>query len=289
MAITALPSLDRTSATFRDDLDDFFLTDLPTFSTEAEAARVAIVASETAASTYATTATTQAGLAAASATQAAGSATAAGATIWVSGTSYVVGNTRFSPIDAQTYRRITNGAGTTDPSADPTNWTRVLLNNSALILLATVTPTAAANIDFLTTFSSLYNNYLIIGDGIKMAADDGVSLRLAVAGAADTGSNYYNSAVTSSIAVNTAATVRSAGTGTSFMIQVLNANTAATVKSVLATATWNSTVAGPVYTDSDIGASYFAASIVSGFRLFGALGSNFSAAGKILVYGYTNS
>lgn len=63
MAITALPSLDRTSATFKTELDTFFLTSLPTFSTQAESARLAIVASEAAAAASASTATTQAGIA----------------------------------------------------------------------------------------------------------------------------------------------------------------------------------------------------------------------------------
>lgn len=48
-----------------------------------------------------------------------------GATGWVSGTTYAIGNARWSPIDSQVYRRKTNGAGTTDPSADPTNWAAV--------------------------------------------------------------------------------------------------------------------------------------------------------------------
>ena len=39
MTINALPALDRTSATFKTDLDAFFLTELPAFSVEAEAAR----------------------------------------------------------------------------------------------------------------------------------------------------------------------------------------------------------------------------------------------------------
>lgn len=64
--------------------------------------------------------------AAASATSAAGSASAAalasGVTIWVSGTTYAIGDCRFSPINSGTYRRKTAGAGTTDPSADGTNW-----------------------------------------------------------------------------------------------------------------------------------------------------------------------
>ncbi|NBQ67525.1 MAG: hypothetical protein EBU46_01320 [Nitrosomonadaceae bacterium] len=43
-------------------------------------------------------------------------------TIWVSGTSYTAGQVRYSPIDFLNYRRKTNGAGTTDPSQDPTSW-----------------------------------------------------------------------------------------------------------------------------------------------------------------------
>jgi hypothetical protein len=42
--------------------------------------------------------------------------------IWVTGTSYTIGQKRYSPIDLKTYRRKTNGAGSTDPSADSTNW-----------------------------------------------------------------------------------------------------------------------------------------------------------------------
>jgi len=75
MAITPLPSLDRTDANFKTDVDTFFATELPTFSVEVEAARVAIVASETAAATSASTAATQAGNAA---TEAGNAATQAG-------------------------------------------------------------------------------------------------------------------------------------------------------------------------------------------------------------------
>ena len=47
---------------------------------------------------------------------------AAGATIWVSGTTYAIGDVRYSPANQKIYRRKTAGAGTTDPSADSTNW-----------------------------------------------------------------------------------------------------------------------------------------------------------------------
>lgn len=44
------------------------------------------------------------------------------AALWVSGTTYAIGDVRRSPANGYPYRRLTNGAGTTDPSADPTNW-----------------------------------------------------------------------------------------------------------------------------------------------------------------------
>lgn len=72
-------------------------------------------------------ATTQADNAAASAAAAdlsvIAAAAATGALLWVSGTSYTAGTSVvYSPINFLTYRRIVSGAGTTDPSLDPTNW-----------------------------------------------------------------------------------------------------------------------------------------------------------------------
>lgn len=47
---------------------------------------------------------------------------ASSASIWISGTTYAIGDVRFSPIDFLSYRRKTDGGGTTDPSIDTTNW-----------------------------------------------------------------------------------------------------------------------------------------------------------------------
>lgn len=47
---------------------------------------------------------------------------ALGAVAWVSGTTYAVGDVVYSPINSLSYRRLTAGAGTTDPANDPTNW-----------------------------------------------------------------------------------------------------------------------------------------------------------------------
>jgi hypothetical protein len=77
MPIAPLPALDRTSATFKTDVDAFFGSSLPAFSVQAEAARAAIVASEAAAVAAAGTATTKAGEASTSAGNASTSATTA--------------------------------------------------------------------------------------------------------------------------------------------------------------------------------------------------------------------
>jgi hypothetical protein len=116
------------------------------------AAQVALAAAQVSLATdQVALATTQAGIATTQATAAAASALVAGATLWVSGTTYAIGNVRYSPANGQTYRRLTAGAGTTDPSADTTNWVIVNGITSEAILLTTnnlptVRPTL--NLDF---------------------------------------------------------------------------------------------------------------------------------------------
>lgn len=56
----------------------------------------------------------------------------AGAVQWVSGTSYAVGAAVWSPVNFEVYRRKVAGAGTVDPSADPTNWALTGTNASAV-------------------------------------------------------------------------------------------------------------------------------------------------------------
>lgn len=61
-------------------------------------------------------------------------ATAAGfgVTLWVSGTTYAQYALVYSPSNLQTYRRISAGAGTTDPASDATNWAPVNPRNTIL-------------------------------------------------------------------------------------------------------------------------------------------------------------
>lgn len=129
------------------------VTDTPsTFATKAAAMVIAQVAEVTELNTFGTqvnatavtmnadaaTATAQAAASSASASAAAGSATAAaagaGTSLWVSGTTYTaITSIVVSPIDYRSYRRTITGAGTTDPSADATNW--VLISAGTLPML----------------------------------------------------------------------------------------------------------------------------------------------------------
>lgn len=123
MTITALPTPPNRAlpGTFA-DLGDAFLGALPTFATEANALEANVDALEAAAAASAV----------AAAASASASAASASAPIWVSGTTYAIGNVAWSPINAQSYRRITAGAGTTDPSIDGTNWTLIYAGNNSI-------------------------------------------------------------------------------------------------------------------------------------------------------------
>lgn len=166
---------------------------------------------------------------------------------------------------------------------------------AGLTPLATLTPTAAANVDFLSTFTSGYDSYIIIISGVKPAANDTLLLRLATAGSADTGSNYlisnnwqggatFNTAATS---MALAASVLAAGTGLGLTIVVTNANDATNIKTISFYGVAQ-TGATPDYIAIANQGVYKAANTVSGGRLYWSGASNFSATGKVRIYGYTN-
>jgi len=121
--ITALPTPPsrNDSATFS-ARGDAFLGAFPTFRTETNA--VATVTYNNAVEVASNTSTVAANTTLAQ-NAASSAAASAGASIWVSGTTYSIGDVRYSPANGQIYRRLTAGGGTTDPSADGTNWTNV--------------------------------------------------------------------------------------------------------------------------------------------------------------------
>lgn len=134
---------------------DAFLGALPTLATEinivAGEINTAAASAASSAASAGTSATTAYNQAQAAATSAASAAAAGGASLWVSGTSYVLGNVVWSPLTYLSYRRKSNGAGTTDPSLDTTNW--------ALIGAPSTFPTTAINSN---TTAAASNHYILL-------------------------------------------------------------------------------------------------------------------------------
>lgn len=166
----------------------------------------------------------------------------------------------------------------------------------ALTLLATLTPTAAANVDALNTFSSTYDNYLILGQGLLPAANDSLLVRFAAAGTTDAGaSNYYSTSVETGTPITSAGSsigvggaVLAAGLGLSFVLHVSNANDATNAKA-LSGKVVHQTNATPGWLFIGAHGAYIATNAASGVRFLWSGGSNFSATGKIRIYGYNNT
>lgn len=153
MSVTPLPPApNRNDPTNFPILADPFMSALPTFGTECNALQVDVNAQQVTATNAAGTSTAQAVIAttqASIATTQAGIASAAvasgsGSPAWVSGTTYVVGNVVYSPSDFRSYRRITAGAGTTDPSADNVNWFLVSNGPSGCLIIHEQQPSGTA-------------------------------------------------------------------------------------------------------------------------------------------------
>lgn len=169
--------------------------------------------------------------------------------------------------------------------------------NSSYQLISVNTPTAAANFDRLTDFTSSFSNYRIYLNGVTPNGNDTLLMRLASAGSADTGSNYITRVAsagttsgtgTSITLTGTLLTSGSSGKGASGYIDVCNANDTARLKAVEWKLTSETSVAG-TYGIDNYGSGYIAANAVSGFRLYWSGGSNFAAQGSILVFGLRNS
>ena len=116
---------------------------------------------------------------------------ASAATKWVSGTTYAEGVVVWSPADFASYRRKTTGAGTTDPSADSTNWAKLSASGGSWVLLSTVTASNSTTVDVETTFDSTYDEYVVVITGYRASVASGdLRARLKIGGAYDTASNY---------------------------------------------------------------------------------------------------
>jgi hypothetical protein len=198
----------------------------------------------------------------------------------------------------------------TMPSADGTNGQFLQTNGSgtlafatpaagAMILLADTAPTAAANVDFLNTFTADYDTYFITLQSI-MPASSGrtLNMRVAVGGSAQSSANTYRSATpsianltfnaTSANLLMGSGTLDSTGNGFTGYIRLHNANGSG----------WKTGEIFALYqTPSDTTILSYAgmwvysgSSALSGVTFFlDNGGGNFAAQGRIRVYGIKNT
>lgn len=169
------------------------------------------------------------------------------------------------------------------------------VTNPGLVLVAgPFTPTAAANIDFLTAFSAAYDDYKIVFEGINPGSNvnDTINMRLAVAGSADTGSNYLfvnannsSSTAATSWVLNGGFSV-SGNRGANFEIIVTNVNTTSATQMKGGVILGSDLTGSPLAVSAQIkGAAYINTAAVTGFRLFLSGGTSFAAQGIVKVYG----
>ena len=139
-AINALPTPPSTlSPGDFDSRADAFLGALPARATEMNASGT--VTYNNAVDAYNNAVIAQ-NSAASAASASATAVSAAGAPAWASGTTYAIGNPVYSPLNRMIYRRLIAGAGTTDPSLDPTNWAGV---DTSLVVFVVSTASASAS------------------------------------------------------------------------------------------------------------------------------------------------
>ena len=226
--------------------------------------------------------------------QANAATTAVDAAPWTSGAIYAVGDVRYSPVNLQSYRRRTAGAGTTDPYLDYANWTAI--SGSASILLATFDAAGAANVDIEGMFDTGYDTYEIVISGWRPTVNgEQIRARFKIGGAYLT-TNTYASAV-----LNLAPGAAPANVGLASQSSALISNgvggggTGKYDGTVRIAMPAQSTMTHGIYFSGASMANPIADSgaannstlgLLTGIRLFASTGT--IAAGKIRVYGLKN-
>lgn len=183
---------------------------------------------------------------------------------------------------------VTNGAGSITIAATGGS------GGGQLVLLATLTPTAAANLDALNVFTSAYDNYLIQINGIRPATDDALRLRFAVGGTVDNTANYEPAGGVSGATSNAstiiagAGTMLAAGAGLSSDIRIQNANgtTGAKTFQILGSQQTNATPTFNAFVNNGL---YRNTGAITGIRLYWNGGANFAAVGTVYIFGIKNT
>lgn len=206
MSITSLPSAPQpTDSTSEFNTKAFaWVAALDTWTTEANALGVQVSDDSDTAAAAAVTASAASDVAVA----------AANAVAWVSGTTYETGDVVWSPSNFQTYRRKTDGAGTTDPSSDSTNWQ---------VISGDVSTTGEQTLTNKTLTSPVINTPVINTPLITAGKETKVAI--AASDINLTLGNYYSKTI-SATTTFTVSNVPATGTVASFILDLTNGGSA---------------------------------------------------------------
>lgn len=172
-----------------------------------------------------------------------------------------------------------------------------LIKPAMLLVAGPLTPSAAANVDFLNVFTSQFDEYLVQINGVQVAATSTkLMLQFAVGGAVDAGAANYQygqlddttlgTASASGILISGAGYVGNPVTAT---VRLSGINSAlANVKALNSLSICTNTSGSAPLVQGFVGA-HRPAGAASGFRLYWASGASFTATGTIKVYGVLNS
>lgn len=209
------------------------------------------------------------------------------------GTIRFVDSTDTTKVLALSLSGITTGTTRTVTLPDKSG-TLAMTSDNAMTLLAVLTPTAAANVDFLSTFSSSYDSYFIVGTNINSnsGTSDQLLCGFANSGTVDTASNYAFSASPSTAFSATSTNILitsnllAAGKGGNFVLVVRNVNSSSGLKTTSINSEYQAN-ATPAWR-FEVSAGVYFGGAVSGIRFYWSAGSNFIAQGSIKIFGIQN-
>lgn len=312
MTITAIPPLDRLSATFRADTDTYFASRIPTLTVELNALADDLTIKQGLASAAATAANNDkiatAGLkdtaqfaadaalgyrntAKTWADAAAASATTIGTTAAFSDANPMIKNATVNTKQGRFKADLITVATIRDYQLPDKSGIMALTTDTGLALVAgPIVPSNSANVDLLNIFTSGFDNYLVIINRVApslASAAQNIGLRFANAGVVDSSNIYGSASVDAAINYTNSAIIgpslrgQDSPAGT-IEISISNANSASGLKTAVIT-----NIGGNA--GSQIFGGFNSANTVSGFRLYFVSGALFAAGGTVRVYGYKNA
>jgi hypothetical protein len=166
--------------------------------------------------------------------------------------------------------------------SDGTNLYTVIDNGASTVLLSTIVASAASTVDVETGFSSLYDDYIIVGSGLTFSAEAQLVQRWKIGGAYITSSTYYRGAVPgsqSTTAVDSVLTITNINAG-SFVGQYFSCNASAIKTAIIDSSGYATT---PMAIRDTIGAANSTSGVLSGVRLYTAGGQTIT--GTFKLYG----